>query len=145
MVRAFLDSSFLVELLKGNRVAVNINRVFLSNPGGFILSYNHMVMSEFVYQICFKRGIDLDVVKEILSCFELLDMDSVVNDVAFNYMSKYHFKPNDALILATCKHYDIKYLVSLDSDFEKPCEKEGIVLIDSAEKLMEVLDGRDSD
>jgi len=145
VVRAFLDSSFLVELLKGNRVAVSINRVFLSNPGGFILSYNHIVMSEFVYQICFKRRIDLDVVKEVLSCFELLDMNSAVNDVAFNYMSKYHLKPNDALILATCKHHGIKYLVSLDSDFEEPCEKEGIMLIDNAGRLMEVLDGRDSD
>ena len=53
---------------------------------------------------------------------------------------KYNLKPNDALILATCKHYGIKYLISIDkNDFTIPCKKEGIILIDSVEKLKEVL------
>ena len=55
------------------------------------------------------------------------------------YYKKYKLKPNDALILATCKHYNIKYLISIDNDFAIPCEKEVIVLIDSVEKLKEVL------
>ena len=54
-------------------------------------------------------------------------------------IDKYNLKTHDALILATCKHYGIKYLVSIDSDFPEPCEKEGIILINSAEKLKEIL------
>ncbi|NPA39161.1 MAG: PIN domain-containing protein [Thermodesulfobacteria bacterium] len=42
---------------------------------------------------------------------------------------------NDTLVLATCKHYGIKHLISIDSDFPEPCKKEGIILINSAEKL----------
>ena len=48
--------------------------------------------------------------------------------------------PNDALILATCNIYDIKYLVSFDSDFREICDKEEIVLIDSVEKFKEVVE-----
>ena len=55
-------------------------------------------------------------------------------------MKHYNLKPNDAFILATCKYYNISYLISLDDDFQKPCEKEGITLINSAEKLKEILE-----
>ena len=41
--------------------------------------------------------------------------------------------PNDALILATCKFYGIKYLISFDDDFRGACEGKNIVLIDSVE------------
>ena len=37
-----------------------------------------------------------------------------VRDVA----EKYKLLPNDALIAATCKHYDIKNIATFDSDFD---------------------------
>jgi predicted nucleic acid-binding protein len=43
-------------------------------------------------------------------------------------MKKYGLLPNDALILATCKFYGIKHLISLDRDFEEPCVEEGLEL-----------------
>ncbi len=54
-------------------------------------------------------------------------------------IEKHNLKPNDAIILSTCKYYGISYLISLDSDFEKPCKEEGIKLISSSGKLKEVL------
>lgn len=39
--------------------------------------------------------------------------------------------PNDALILATCKHHGIPALASFDPDFVAPCEAEGIALLRS--------------
>jgi predicted nucleic acid-binding protein len=63
-----------------------------------------------------------------------------LKNLAVSYYRKYKLKPNDALILATCKHYGIKYLISIDKDFPEPCEKEGIVLINSVEKLKEFLE-----
>ena len=58
----------------------------------------------------------------------------------FRVIEHYDLRPNDAIILATCKYYGIKYLISLDNDFPEPCKKEGIVLINSAEKLKEILE-----
>jgi len=54
-------------------------------------------------------------------------------------MVKYGLLPNDAMILATCKFYGIKYLVSFDSDFEKACEGEGIRLLKSIEEISKAL------
>jgi len=55
------------------------------------------------------------------------------------YIKTYKLRPNDALILATCKHYGIPYLISLDEDFEESCKKEGITLINSSDSLKRVL------
>ena len=57
----------------------------------------------------------------------------------FRVIEHYDLRPNDAIILATCKYYGIKYLISIDNDFPEPCKKEGVVLINSVEKLRKVL------
>ena len=49
-----------------------------------------------------------------------------IEALAEKYIKKLKLKPNDALILATCKHYGIRYLISLDEDFKEPCKKEGL-------------------
>ena len=50
-------------------------------------------------------------------------------------MNGYKIKPNDSLIIATCKFYKIDKLISLDSDFEKICKDEKIQLINSKEQI----------
>jgi predicted nucleic acid-binding protein len=45
---------------------------------------------------------------------------------------------NDSLIFATCHIYNIKYLVSFDSDFRKICDKEEMILINAAGKFKEI-------
>mgnify|MGYP001297363587 CR=1 FL=1 len=45
------------------------------------------------------------------------------------FMSKYNLLPNDALILAACKTYNIPALASFDPDFIAPCRGEGIHLL----------------
>ena len=47
MVKFFLDSSFIVELLKNNRIAKGINN-YLINARNILLVYNHVVLSELV-------------------------------------------------------------------------------------------------
>lgn len=49
--------------------------------------------------------------------------------LAVNFMENFNLLPNDALILASCKHHNIKILASFDPDFEKPCQAEGILLL----------------
>jgi predicted nucleic acid-binding protein len=139
MVKFFLDSSFIIELLKNNKIAKDINNCLI-DARNILLVYNHIVLSELVYQLYFKRKYNWQIIEEILKEFDLLELNKEIGSLSLEYIYKYNLKPNDALILATCKHYGIKYLISLDEDFKKPCKEEGIVLIDSVEKLKEVLD-----
>ncbi len=129
-----LDSSFIIEILKNNPKARKINEI-LENFNELNLFYNHIVFSEVVYQLVFKRKLNIDLVAEILNSFILLDLNRSVKDYSLSFIKNYGLKPNDALILATCKHYKIENLISLDKDFEKACQKEGIILINSPEKL----------
>ncbi|RLG58031.1 MAG: hypothetical protein DRN95_04950 [Candidatus Hydrothermarchaeota archaeon] len=56
--------------------------------------------------------------------------------LANDYIIKYGLLPNDALVLATCKFYEIDCLVSLDEeDFIEPCRKENIHLISDVKAL----------
>ncbi|WP_366513876.1 PIN domain-containing protein [Thermococcus aggregans] len=71
-----------------------------------------------------------------------MEITSEITLLSTEISRKYGLLPNDALILATCKFYSIKYLISFDSDFENACKKEGIVLIDSLEKLRKEVRGQ---
>ena len=74
-----------------------------------------------------------------LKNFNILPVTKEVLKITKGMIEMYGLLPNDALVLATCKYYGIKYLLSIDSDFPEPCQKEGITLINSAEKLKEIL------
>jgi len=138
MLKFFLDSSFIVELLKGNKVAREINSLLIESEG-ILLFYNHIVLSEVIYQLHFKRNLRLALIEEILNEFILLDLNQATKDLALRYIREYNLKPNDALILATCKHYNLPNLISLDSDFQVACKKEEIALINFAEELRKIL------
>jgi predicted nucleic acid-binding protein len=72
--------------------------------------------------------------------FTIIPVTEKILKIAKMVIKEYGLLPNDAIILATCKDYGVKYLISIDrEDFTIPCEKEGIVLIDSVEKLKEIL------
>jgi len=70
--------------------------------------------------------IDIDFVKKALSQFVILLIDEKTVQKAIEFMSKYNLRPNDALIIATCKLNKIDNFVTLDSDFEKVCSGENI-------------------
>ncbi len=130
----FVDSSIIIETLKGNEKAVNIFNI-LEKIDKLDLFINQTVVSESVFQLTYKRKFLIDEIKEIFDNFYFLRDNESIIELAFYLMNRYNLKPNDALILATCKQYNISYLISLDSDFKEPCKKEGIILIDSVEKL----------
>ncbi len=55
---------------------------------------------------------------------EIIDQIEVVEDVGdfsliTNIATEYGLMPNDALIVATCKHYGIKKIATFDEDFER--------------------------
>ncbi len=74
----------------------------------------------------------------MLNSFKSLKINEEIENLMFHYMETYSLKPNDALILATCKYYGISYLISLDEDFVEPTTKEGIYLIRTKENLCKI-------
>ena len=69
----------------------------------------------------------------------VLGNNVLIEEDAMSLMDTYGLLPNDAIILATCKFYGIKYLISFDEDSKDACNNEGVVLIDSVEKLRKIL------
>jgi predicted nucleic acid-binding protein len=66
----------------------------------------------------------------------LTDSQDIMS-ICLDLMQKYNLLPNDALILATCKIYQIRQIASFDStDFEKACLGENIKLIQRIEDLL---------
>jgi len=138
----FVDSNIIIEGLKVNGL----------KEGKYLLSYvlkdlknyyffNEVVYSEVKYNFLFKskKIKDHTIVDIILDSFLFKPITLTILKISDKLIESYNLKPHDALILATCKHYNIKHLISLDEDFKEPCEKEGIVLINSVGKLKEVL------
>jgi predicted nucleic acid-binding protein len=137
---AFIDSSIIVQGFKGEKKALKILKELCDFIHKIKLSINIIVFSETIYQLTYKRKFTLEEVILFLDKFKFFPTNEEVKNKALRYMEVYKLRPNDAIILATCKYYGIKYLISIDKDFPEPCKKEGIVLINSAEKLKEILE-----
>ena len=74
----------------------------------------------------FEKGVGIDLISKRLHVLNSLKSRLIViplNDKIFEFskeiIKKYIFLPNDALIVATCKHYGIKKMVTFDKDFER--------------------------
>jgi len=90
------------------------------------------------------KNVDKSPLYAVLGRFLYLPDNVLIGEDAVTLMEIYGLLPNDAIILATCKFYGIKYLISFDSDFREACGGEGIILIDSKEKLDEIIGSGDS-
>jgi uncharacterized protein len=131
--KVLLDSSILIEYLKGNKAKL-LNSL-IDNPS--VSCYiNETIVSEFYFHylklstgkapatVQASRGIR-DALEGsnsylLVNVFEVLPNErSVIKDVP-EYMKKYNLLPNDAIILATCKIHNITRLASHDSDFILP-------------------------
>ncbi len=137
-MRIFVDSNIFIEALKkeGLKEAKKIWLEILDNYLRQEFCINLIIKNEVIFHLYVKKKlINLKELKKFLSAFVNLEINSKIEDLMFDLIDKYNLKPNDALILATCKYYGIPYLISLDEDFCEACEKEGIGLIDSVEKL----------
>ncbi len=137
----FIDSNIIIEAFKrqGLQDARDIWICILRNYTKHNFYINVIIKNEVVFHLYTKRKlVEIEELKEFLNTFSSLEINKKVEGLMFSFIEKYDLKPNDALILATCKYYGITYLISLDSDFTEPCKKEGIVLISSDEKLKEM-------
>ncbi len=140
-MEAFIDSNIIIEAFKkrGSEEASEILNLILQE--NVICFINIIVESEVVFYLITKgKGkLNLRELEEFLDFFEFLSTNKNIQSLFKDFVEKYKLKPNDAIILSTCKYYGVPYLISLDSDFEKPCKEEGIELVSSSGKLKEVL------
>ena len=150
VIKFFVDTCIFIEAFKktGLKEAKELyTTIFKDFINEFFI--NEVVIDEVLfYYINNKEKFyftTLEEFAEIFDFFEFLVFDKDLLDLWIKMIKIHKFKTHDALILATCKHYGIKYLISIDrDDFTIPCEKEGIILINSVEKLKEVLNNQSS-
>ena len=116
-MKLFFDSSIIIETFKGNREAVQIVEKIKKIEKRDIY-INSVVFSEVTYQLNIRRDFSLDVIFEFLNGFLFLNTNHKIILLTQEYIKKFSLKPNDAIISATVKYYNIDYLVTLDSDYE---------------------------
>ncbi|NJE45914.1 PIN domain-containing protein [Thermococcus sp. GR7] len=144
---AFVDTNVIIEHLGGNIDLLDLRErfdVLYSNSIVFseaLMVYLRALTGERPYTLKHNPDIIRNLREELLDfsrLFELfldLEINRTVETLSVEYMIKYGLLPNDALILATCKFYDVKYLISFDSDFANACENEGISLLSDPEEI----------
>lgn len=146
--RVFIDSSVLVEY---NKKSETLFLDILSQDTKVSLYISSIVISEYIFHalalkgnkapLTLKRDKSISTVltsintELLLSQFKLIDMKEEFMSYYFKMMTDYNLLPNDALILATCKSYNINAIASYDSDFETPCKNENIILLKSVNDL----------
>jgi predicted nucleic acid-binding protein len=140
--RIFIDSSVLVEYIKGTKLTL-LNRIMShENNSCFV---NETVVSEYLlYFLAIngnsspkslkKSGKIADIFNQhfnhrFLLAFSFLASDENLFSLTPRLMAAYNLLPNDAIILATCKIHSITKLASHDTDFIIPCKAEGIELL----------------
>lgn len=127
----FIDSSVFLDYLEGKEEAKALLEVYSGIEG----CINDIVFSEvlFVYikaetgkksyelkkQPALVKSVELTDIVELLGRYRTLDVGEAVKSEAEGLIKKYGLLPNDALIAATCKHYDIKKIATLDPDFKR--------------------------
>ena len=62
-----------------------------------------------------------NVILELINndLLKILELNAKIFDKSFLLSKKLGLLPNDALIAATCKYYDIRKIATFDSDFDK--------------------------
>ncbi len=127
----FIDSSVFLDFLEGEEKAKTLLEEYSDLEG----CINDIVFSEvlFVYikaetgkksyelkkQPALVKSVELNDIVELLGRYRTLDVGEAVKSEAEGLIKKYGLLPNDALIAATCKHYDINKIATFDPDFER--------------------------
>ncbi len=150
--KIFIDSSVFIENFKGNLKAKSILEESISK---FEVYINGIVFSEVLFKVLgIKTGKspitlksrkqipksikNLENYSNLLLLFNVLGENSDILRLSIEFMQRYSLLTNDAIILATCKYYNIENLVSLDSDFTEASEKEKILLVNDVNILKQI-------
>ena len=140
--KVFLDSSVLIEAIKGTQTAL-LEKLMLDE--NYECCINSIVVSEFMFHflainssvapLTLKMKKQIPVILQnneaykILQHFAFLESDKRIISATALLMQQYNLLPNDAIIIATCKIQGISDLASFDSELKDVCLSEGITYI----------------
>ena len=141
-LKAFVDSNVIIKHLEGELDLSELRSKYTLCSNAIVFSEVFLVYLKAITgkksyelkrnpELIVERGNELEELFVLFEIFEELEINKEVRNLAHEFVKKYGLLPNDALILATCKFYGVKYLISFDGDFERACKEEGIVLISS--------------
>jgi len=152
-MKIFVDSGIFIEYLKGRKVEFFEYLI----QQDYQLFINQVVFSELLFHFIAKTGNKSPLaIKEsgkITDCFknqnpidmlpgiQFLDHTAEISQLTIDFVKQFNLLPNDALILATCKFHDLKYIATFDSDFEAPCKSLGIRIFDDESDLKDYVPG----
>ncbi|MES2777975.1 MAG: PIN domain-containing protein [Bacteroidota bacterium] len=142
----FLDSSVLVEAMKGRHVQFLDSFLANNNYNCFI---NETVISEFLFHVLGTNGgVSPKTLQQggkvpatlilnpayagIFRYVHFLQTDASLFTEVPRLMIQYNLLPNDAIIIATCLYHNIHFLAAHDADFVSACVGEGITLLNDA-------------
>ncbi len=127
--KIFLDSSILIEAIKGTQTAL-LER--LMSDEEYECCISSIVVSEFMFHLLAVNSavapLTLKMQKQIpavlqsnesyqiLRHFTFVDTDERIVSATPSLMQRYNLLPNDAIIIATCKIHGITYLASYDQN-----------------------------
>ncbi len=140
--QVIIDSSILIEYLKGNKSKLLLELITDSN---YDCCITETIISEYLFywlkinggvsplslqssskiSLILRSNSSYDILQRFIFCASTEDLYLLIPQ----FMSKYNLLPNDAIILATCKIHNITKLASHDTDFTIACQEEGIQLI----------------
>jgi len=141
MNKFFLDSSVIIESMKKQGLKeAKVIYSFIENNILYMQIFNNIIVVDEVVYFFIKNKYKIPYftlydVKDILEMFEYLEIKKEISELMYEFIEKYNLRTHDAIILATCKYYNIDNLISVDSDFKNPCKNENINLINSLNKL----------
>jgi uncharacterized protein len=145
--RLFLDSSILVEYVKGNKTDL---LDYLLNDAGVSLFISQIVISEFYFHalaaygskspLSLKMSGGIGTImhdnqpQQFLQLFNFLSDDATFVETTAHLMEKHNLLPNDALIIANCQHHNVTHIASYDiNDMTPVCKSENMVLISTVQ------------
>lgn len=150
-MKIFVDSGIFVEYLKGRKVEFFEYLI----QQDYQLFINQVVLSEFLFHfiatIGNKSPLAIKESGKIAECLKVqnpidmlpgiqfLNHTAEISQLTIDFSKQFNLLPNDALILATCKFYDLKYLASFDSDFDEPCDVLGIRIFNDETDLKDYI------
>ena len=121
-MRVYLDTNFIISLIvktELSRRAIKISSSILEDADLFV---GMNVIEETLYVLMRITKKPLKEVVEKLESFienmEILVLEYLPYKEMIEVCKKYSLLPNDALIVASCKYFDIKKIATFDTDFE---------------------------
>jgi uncharacterized protein len=143
--KLFLDSSILVEYVKGTKTDLLDH---LLSDAQYTLFISQIVISEFYFHALAIYGnkspltlkmsgligaiMQLQQPQQLLDLFDFLPDTPKLVVASATLMQRYNLLPNDALIVSNCQQHGIQHIASYDrNDLEPVCKGENMVLISS--------------